>query len=155
MRVMVLIKANEQSERGEMPSEQLLTEMTAFNEELVKAGVMLAGEGLHPSAKGVRVAFKGSERKVIDGPFAETKELLAGFWVWQVRSLDEAVEKSVETGDRDTFTGALAALLDGVRDSAVPHEPGSLDTSDLILPHADATLEEVRDLLSGDGLIPG
>jgi hypothetical protein len=89
---MVLIKANEQSERGEMPSEKLLTEMTTFNEELVKAGVMLAGDGLHPSAKGVRVAFKGSERKVIDGPFAETKELLAGYWIWQVKSLDEAVE---------------------------------------------------------------
>jgi hypothetical protein len=92
MRVMVLIKANEESERGEMPSEKLLTEMTTFNEELVKAGVMLAGEGLHPSAKGVRVAFKGSERKVIDGPFAETKELLAGYWIWEVKSLDEAVE---------------------------------------------------------------
>ena len=92
MRVMVLIKASEQSERGEMPSERMLSEMTTFNEELVKAGVMLAGEGLHPSAKGVRVAFGGGERKVIDGPFAETKELLAGFWVWQVKSLDEAVE---------------------------------------------------------------
>jgi hypothetical protein len=92
MRVMVLIKANEQSERGEMPSEKLLTEMTSFNEELVKAGVMLAGDGLHPSAKGVRVAFSGGERKVIDGPFAETKELLAGYWIWQVKSLDEAVE---------------------------------------------------------------
>ena len=92
MRVMVLVKANEQSERGEMPSEKLLTEMTTFNEELVKAGVMLAGDGLHPSEKGVRVAFKGSERKVIDGPFAETKELLAGYWIWQVRSLDEAIE---------------------------------------------------------------
>ena len=92
MRVMVLIKANEQSERGEMPSEQLLTDMTAFNEELVKAGIMLAGEGLHPSEKGVRVAYKGDERKVIDGPFAETKELLAGFYVWQVSSLEEAIE---------------------------------------------------------------
>src|SRR5918996_4286092 len=92
MRVMVLIKANEQSERGEMPSERLLTEMTAFNEELVKAGVMLAGDGLHPSSKGVRVAFRGSERKVIDGPFPETKELLAGYWLWQVKSMDEAVE---------------------------------------------------------------
>ena len=92
MRVMVLIKANEQSERGEMPSEKLLTEMTTFNEELVKAGVMLAGEGLHPSEKGVRVAFEGSERRVIDGPFAETKELLAGYWIWEVKSLDEAVE---------------------------------------------------------------
>jgi hypothetical protein len=89
---MVLVKANEQSERGEMPSEKLLTAMTAYNEELVKAGVMLAGEGLHPSEKGVRVAFGGGERKVIDGPFAETKELLAGFWIWQVKSLDEAVE---------------------------------------------------------------
>src|SRR4029453_2010386 len=92
MRVMVLIKANEDSERGAMPSEQLLTDMTSYNEELVKAGVMLAGEGLHPSAKGVRVAFGAGERKVIDGPFAETKELLAGFWIWQVKSLDEAVE---------------------------------------------------------------
>ena len=93
MRVMVLIKANEQSERGEMPSEKLLSEMTTFNEELVRAGVMLAGEGLHPSVKGVRVAFEGGERRVIDGPFAETKELLAGYWVWQVRSLDEAIER--------------------------------------------------------------
>ena len=92
MRVMVLVKANERSEQGEMPSEKVLADMTAYNEELVKAGVMLAGEGLHPSSKGVRVAFEGSERKVIDGPFAETKELLAGFWIWQVKSLDEAVE---------------------------------------------------------------
>src|SRR3712207_2283943 len=75
-----------------MPSEELLTQMTAYNEELVKAGVMLAGEGLHPSSKGVRVAFGGGERKVIDGPFVETKELVAGFWVWQVKSLEEAVE---------------------------------------------------------------
>jgi hypothetical protein len=92
MRVMVLIKANEQSEAGEMPSQELLTQMTDFNEQLVKAGVMLAGEGLHPSSKGVRVAFSGGERKVIDGPFAETKELLAGYWVWQVKTLDEAIE---------------------------------------------------------------
>jgi hypothetical protein len=92
MRVMVMIKATEQSEAGEMPSEELLTQMTEFNEQLVKAGVMLGGDGLHPSSKGVRVAFSGSERKVIDGPFAETKELLAGYWVWQVRSIDEAIE---------------------------------------------------------------
>ena len=91
MRVMVLVKASPESESGEMPGEDLLTPMTDFNEELVKAGVMLAGEGLHPSSKGVRVAFSGTERKVIDGPFAETKELVAGFWVWQVKSLDEAV----------------------------------------------------------------
>jgi hypothetical protein len=108
MRVMVLIKANEQSERGEMPSERLLTEMTTFNEELVKAGVMLAGDGLHPSSKGVRVAFKGDERKVIDGPFAETKELLAGYWIWQVKSLDEAVEwvKRIPSPD-DTIAGIV------------------------------------------------
>jgi hypothetical protein len=92
MRVMVLIKATEQSEAGEMPSQELLEQMTAFNEELVKAGVMLAGEGLHPSSRGVRVEFSGSERKVIDGPFAETKELLAGYWLWQVKSMDEAIE---------------------------------------------------------------
>jgi hypothetical protein len=92
MRVMVLVKATAESEAGEMPSEQLLTEMTDFNEELVKNGIMLAGEGLHPSSKGVRVAFSGSERKVIDGPFTETKELLAGYWLWQVKSMDEAIE---------------------------------------------------------------
>jgi hypothetical protein len=92
MRVMVLIKANEDSEAGVMPSEQLLTEMGKFNEELVKAGVMLAGEGLHPSAKGKRVRFAGDKRTVIDGPFAETKELIAGFWLWQVKSKEEAIE---------------------------------------------------------------
>jgi hypothetical protein len=92
MRVMVLIKATEKSEAGEMPSQQLLEQMTAFNEELVRAGVMLAGDGLHPSSAGVRVEFSGSDRKVIDGPFAETKELLAGYWVWQVKSMEEAIE---------------------------------------------------------------
>ena len=92
MRVMVLIKATERSEAGEMPSQKLLEDMTAFNEELVKAGVMLAGDGLHPSSKGARVIFSGSERKVLDGPFPETKELLAGYWVWQVKSMDEAIE---------------------------------------------------------------
>jgi hypothetical protein len=92
MQVMVLVKASPESEAGEMPTEEVLSQMTDFNEELVKAGVMLAGEGLHPSSKGARVAFSGSERKVIDGPFAETKELVAGYWIWQVKSLDEAVE---------------------------------------------------------------
>ena len=92
MRVMVLIKADKNSEAGVMPSEQLLTEMGQFNEELVKAGIMLAGEGLHPSSKGKRVRFSGSKRTVLDGPFAETKELIAGFWIWQVKSMDEAIE---------------------------------------------------------------
>ena len=92
MRVMVLIKATEPSEAGEMPSQELLEQMTAFNEELVGAAVMLAGEGLQPSSRGARVEFSGSERRVIDGPFTETKELLAGYWLWQVSSMDEAIE---------------------------------------------------------------
>jgi hypothetical protein len=92
MRVMVLVKADKDTEAGVMPSEQLLTEMGNYNEELVKAGIMLAGEGLHPSSKGKRVRFSGDKRTVIDGPFAETKELIAGFWLWQVRSMDEAIE---------------------------------------------------------------
>jgi hypothetical protein len=92
MRVMVLVKATEDSEAGVMPSEQLLSEMMKFNEELVKAGVMLAGDGLRASSDGVRVTFSGSDRKVINGPFAETKELLAGYWLWEVKSIDEAIE---------------------------------------------------------------
>ena len=92
MRVMVIVKATKNSEAGRMPSEKLLTEMGKFNEELVKAGVMLAGEGLHPSSKGKRIRFSGSTRKVVDGPFAETKELVAGYWVWKVKSIEEAVE---------------------------------------------------------------
>ena len=92
MRVMVLVKADKDSEAGIMPSEDLLTRMGAYNEELVKAGVMLAGEGLHPSRKGLRMRFSGTERAITDGPFAETKELLCGFWLWQVKSFDEAVE---------------------------------------------------------------
>jgi hypothetical protein len=92
MRVMVIIKANKDSEAGVMPSEKLLTDMGNFNEELVKKGIMLAGEGLHPSSRGKRVKFSGGQRIVTDGPFAETKELIAGFWLWNVKSLDEAVE---------------------------------------------------------------
>ena len=92
MKVMVMVKATTDSEAGAMPSTELLEAMGKLNEELVNAGVMLAGEGLHPSARGVRVAFDGPQRRVIDGPFAETRELVAGFWLWQVRSLDEAVE---------------------------------------------------------------
>jgi len=92
MRFMVMVRATRDSEAGVMPEQKLLADMTAFNEELVKAGVMLAGEGLHPSSKGARVKFSGSKRTVVDGPFAETKELIAGFWVWQVKSKDEAIE---------------------------------------------------------------
>ena len=92
MKVMVMVKATTDSEAGAMPSTELLEAMGKFNEELVNAGVMLAGEGLHPSSRGTRIAFDGAQRRVIDGPFAETRELVAGFWLWQVRSLDEAIE---------------------------------------------------------------
>ena len=92
MRVMVLVKASKESEGGEMPSQKMLSEMMRFNEQLVQAGIMLAGEGLHPSSKGKRVQFGDKGTKVLDGPFTETKELVAGYWVWQVRSMDEAVE---------------------------------------------------------------
>jgi hypothetical protein len=91
MKVMVMVKATSDSEAGVMPSEQLLTEMGQFNEALVKAGIMLAGEGLHPSSKGVRVLFSGTDRRVTDGPFTETKELIAGYWIWQVASIEEAI----------------------------------------------------------------
>ena len=92
MRVMVLVPGDKNSEKGVMPSEKLLSDMMKFNEELVKAGVMLAGEGLTPTSKGARVRFEGKKRTVIDGPFTESKELVAGFWIWQVKSLDEAIE---------------------------------------------------------------
>jgi hypothetical protein len=92
MRFMILVKASKETEAGALPDEKLLTEMGKYNEELVKAGVMLAGEGLHPSSKGARVKFSGTKRTVVDGPFAESKELVAGFWLWQCRSKDEAIE---------------------------------------------------------------
>jgi hypothetical protein len=92
MRVMVIVKATKNSEAGIMPGEKLLADMGKFNEDLVKAGIMLAGDGLHPSSKGKRVRFAGGKRTVIDGPFAETKELIAGYWMWQVKSMEEAVE---------------------------------------------------------------
>ncbi|MFO1311221.1 MAG: YciI family protein [Burkholderiales bacterium] len=92
MRFMVMVKATAESEAGVMPDRKLMEDMGRFNEELVRAGIMLAGEGLKPSARGARVVFNGTSRKVVDGPFAETKELVAGFWIWQVKSLDEAIE---------------------------------------------------------------
>ena len=103
MKVLIFIKANQDSEAGKMPSEKLLSEMMSFNEELVKRGIMLAGEGLRPSSAGKRVRFHGTEKKVIDGPFSETKELIAGFWIWQVKSIEEAVEwvKRIPNPDND------------------------------------------------------
>ena len=92
MRVMVIVKASEESEAGQMPKQELLREMGNYNDQLVQAGIMLAGDGLHPSARGKRVRFEGKQRTVIDGPFAETKELIAGYWLWQVRSMQEAIE---------------------------------------------------------------
>jgi hypothetical protein len=92
MRVMVIVKASRESEAGEVPDQELLAAMGNFNDELVKSGVMLAGEGLHPTSKGKRVRFSGTKRTVIDGPFSETKELIAGFWLWQVKSMEEAIE---------------------------------------------------------------
>ena len=104
MRVMVIVKASKRSEAGELPSTQLITEMTKFNEELVKAGILLSGEGLHPSSKGVRVHFSGKDRIVSDGPFAETKEIVAGYMIWEVKSLEEAiawVKRSPMTDDSE------------------------------------------------------
>ncbi len=92
MRVMVIVKANEDTEAGVMPTEQMLSDMGNYNEELVKAGIMLAGEGLHPSSKGARIKFSGKQTSVVRGPFTETKDLIAGFWLWQVKSMDEAIE---------------------------------------------------------------
>ena len=110
MRVMVMIKSTPESEAGEMPSERLLSEMLAYNEELVKAGVMLAGEGLHPSSKGARVVFSGGDRKVINGPFAETKELLGGYWLLQVKSMDEAIEWVKRIPNPDPGTEAVVEI---------------------------------------------
>lgn len=141
MRVMVMIKASTQSEAGVMPGTELLEAMGRYNEELVKAGVLLAGEGLTPSAKGVRMRFAGATRTVIDGPFTETKELVAGFWLWQVRSMDEAIEwlrrcpnphaedceveiRPVFSADDfgEAFTPELRAQEDGWRDQAAANK---------------------------------
>lgn len=107
MRVMVLVKASKESEAGVLPGEALLTAMGKFNEELVKAGVLLAGEGLQASSKGVRVRFSGDQRAVVDGPFAETKELVAGFWIWQVKSMDEAIVWAKRCPNPGTDSGEL------------------------------------------------
>jgi hypothetical protein len=114
MRVMILMKATKDSEAGVFPSEQVLTQMGNFNEELVKAGIMQAGEGLHPSSKGARVRFAGGKQTVIDGPFAETKELLAGFWMWSVKSMDEALDwvKRIPNPDNEDFEVELRPVFE-------------------------------------------
>src|ERR671917_2247875 len=141
MRVVVMIKANEQSEAGEMPSEELLSQMTAFNEELVKAGVMLAGEGLHPSSKGVRVAFSGDERKVINGPFSETKELVAGYWLWQVKDMDEAIEWVKRIPDADPGQEAIVEIRPVFE---------AEDFGDELTPELREREERMRDQLEAD-----
>jgi hypothetical protein len=141
MRFMIIVKADKNSEAGVMPSKQLLADMGKFNEELAKAGVMLAGEGLHPSSKGVRVKFSNGKKTVIDGPFAETKELVAGFWLWQCKSLDEAIEwlkrapfeeteveirQVFEAADfGDEFTPELQAQEARIRESVAAKQAGS------------------------------
>jgi hypothetical protein len=107
MQVMVMVKANDDTEAGVMPTTEELAAMGAFNEELVKAGIMLDGQGLHPSSKGKRIQFSGDQRSVVDGPFAETKELIAGYWIWQVRDLDEAIEWAKRCPNP---TGAVSVL---------------------------------------------
>jgi hypothetical protein len=141
MRVIVMIKANERSEAGEMPSREVLEQMTAFNEELVKAGVMLAGEGLHPSSHGVRVEFAGSERKVMDGPFSETKELLAGYWVWQVKSMDEAIEwvKRIPNPDNEHAFVEIRPVF------------GTEDFGDEMTPELREKERQMREQLERDG----
>jgi hypothetical protein len=124
MRVMVLVKANEDTEAGAPPDTEMLNEMGKYNEELVKAGIMLVGEGLLPSSKGARIEFSGDERRVVDGPFAETKELVAGYWVWQVRDLDEAIEWAKRcpnpTGEESVLELRPVGELDDFGDSVTP-----------------------------------
>jgi hypothetical protein len=141
MRVMVIIKANQESEAGEMPSTEMLAAMGKFNEELVNAGVMLAGEGLHPSSKGKRVLFSGTKRTVVDGPFAETKELIAGFWLWQVKSMEEAVE----------WARRCPNPMDG--ESQIELRPvfDSEDFGEAMTPELRAQEERLRDQVSGQG----
>lgn len=124
MRVMVMVKANEESEEGVMPSTELLSAMGKYNEELVKAGIMLDGEGLHPSSRGARIQFSGDQRTVVDGPFAESKELIAGYWIWQVRDMDEAIEWAKRcpnpTGEESVLELRPVYELDDFGDNVTP-----------------------------------
>ena len=140
MKVMVLVKATADSEAGVMPTTELFEAMGKFNEELVNAGVMLAGEGLHPSSRGTRIAFDGAQRRVIDGPFAETRELVAGFWLWQVRSLDEAIE------------WARRAPNTGVDEGILELRPfvSMEDFGEALTPELQAKEQELRDRSQGE-----
>ena len=136
MRVMVVVKANKESEAGALPSAEILTKMGKYNEELVKAGVMLAGEGLKASSNGKRVKFSGDKRTVIDGPFAETKELIAGYWIWQVRSMEEAVEWL----KRAPFDGGVEVEIRPVFEAA--------DFGENLTPEAKERERRLRDLIA-------
>jgi hypothetical protein len=139
MKFMILVKATKDSEAGVMPSEQLLAEMGRFNEELVKAGVMLAGEGLHPSSKGARVRFSGKDRRVIDGPFAETRELVAGFWIWQCASLQEAIE----------WVKRCPNPMPGESEIEIRQVFGAEDFGEALTPELREQEERLREQLSG------
>ena len=139
MRVMVIVKATKNSEAGVMPSEKLLADMGKFNEELVKAGIMLAGDGLHPSKKGKRVRFSAGKKTIIDGPFSETKELIAGFWIWQVRSMEEAVEWARRCPNTDDE-------LDGELEIRPIFE--AADFGEAFTPELQAQEERLRDQIS-------
>ncbi len=139
MRFMVIVKANKDSEAGILPSQELLTEMGKFNEELVKAGVMLAAEGLHASSKGARVRFSGQKRTVIDGPFAETKELVGGFWLWQVKSREEAIE------------WLKRAPFDGGTEVEIRQLFEADDFTPVLAPEIGAREERLRSQLAGKG----
>ena len=141
MRVMVIVKASPESEAGKMPSTELLAAMGKFNEELVAAGVMLAGEGLHPSSKGKRVRFSGAQRSVVDGPFAETKELIAGYWLWQVKSMEEAVE----------WVKRCPNPMEGDSDIEIRPVFEAEDFGAELTPELRAQEERLRTQLEGDG----
>ncbi len=142
MRVMVFVPGNADSEAGKMPGQELIAKMTRFNEELVKAGVMLAGEGLTPTSRAKRVRFSGSQRTVVDGPFAESKEIVAGFWIWQVRSMDEAVEWL----KRAPFDGGVEVTIRPV------FEPE--DFGEALTPELRAREERLRAELGGTPTVP-
>jgi hypothetical protein len=141
MRVIVMVKASQESEAGEMPSTEMLEAMGKYNEELVNAGVMLAGEGLHPSSKGKRVLFSGTKRTVVDGPFAETKELIAGFWLWQVKSMEEAVE----------WARRCPNPMDGESQLELRPVFDVEDFGEAMTPELRAQQERLRDQVSGQG----
>jgi hypothetical protein len=146
MRFMILIKADKNSEAGVMPSQQLLTNMGKFNEELVNAGIMLAGEGLHPSSRGARVRFSGNKRTLVDGPFTETKELIAGFWLWQVRSMDEAVEwvRRMPTGPDDPPSEVEIRRVFETEEFAEQDPTGELRAQEHRLREESAALQQKR-----------